>query len=424
MTGLSEARAALERGGRVVLVTPPAPAQAGAVWELIPPRTPGLPPEARPSAPAAVLLCADAGVALDWAAAAPAGHSVYPATALGRTARLLKEGAVDILAVSLADLAALVQRSALKLETIGALVLAWPEAYATDPLLDALLPEAPAAKRIILSWNPPALRDFLERVAFRAPVIGAVPLDDTARALPPVVAARYVLTGTESRALALRAALDALDPRRPVVWRPGEPAAGPAGDLVICADVPARAELAALAARGPVLLLLTASQLPYARAIAAPLTAAPASAAADRSAERGAALRGRVSARLGAGDVDAELLVLAPLFAHHDPAEVAAALLALGREARSEQVGPAAPSQGFVKLFVNVGKKDRAGAKDLVGALIHEAGLTKTDIGRIELRDTFATVEVAASVVDTAMRKLTGTTIRGRRVQARRDRDA
>jgi ATP-dependent RNA helicase DeaD len=69
-----------------------------------------------------------------------------------------------------------------------------------------------------------------------------------------------------------------------------------------------------------------------------------------------------------------------------------------------------------------VGKKDRASAKDLVGALIKEVGIAKTDIGRIDVRDTFTTVDVAPAVAERVVRDLTGVTIRGRRAMARLDR--
>lgn len=423
MTVLSEARAALERGGRVVLVTPPAPRQAADVWDLAAP-----PAAATAGAPAVVIVCTDAGTALDWAAAAPTHLPVHAVTGLDRTVRLLKEGAVATLAGAAADLAALVERSALKLDRVATMVLAWPEILLAGPdgaALDTLLAEAAAARRIVLSWDPGALQEFLERHAHRAPVIGALPLDDTARPLPPVAAARYVLASGEGRPEAARGVCDALDPRQPADWRPGQ-AVPPAGcDLVICHDVPTRAELAALAARAAVVLLLTPPQLAYARAIAAPLTAVRLAGRAERAGDRAAALRQQVAARLAAGDVDAELLLLEPLFTQFDPGEVAAALLALARErdAARPAVAPAAPvGTGFVRVFVTVGKKDRAAAKDLVGALIKEAGLGRTDIGRVEVRETFSTVELAPGVVETALQRLSGMIIRGRRVQARRDR--
>ena len=118
------------------------------------------------------------------------------------------------------------------------------------------------------------------------------------------------------------------------------------------------------------------------------------------------------------------VLMLEPLFERYDPAEVAGALVALTRdEGRGKgDVPPPLPAGSaadWVKVFVNVGKKDRVGPKDLVGALINEVGLKKEDIGRIELRDAFATVEVAAGVAEGAVKRLTGVAIRGRRVQGR-----
>jgi len=83
-----------------------------------------------------------------------------------------------------------------------------------------------------------------------------------------------------------------------------------------------------------------------------------------------------------------------------------------------------APSAAWVRVFVNVGKKDRASAKDLVGALIREVGLAKAEIGPIDVRDTFSVVDVAPGVAERVLRQLPGVTIRGRRAQARLDRYA
>jgi ATP-dependent RNA helicase DeaD len=165
--------------------------------------------------------------------------------------------------------------------------------------------------------------------------------------------------------------------------------------------------------------------LPYLRSIAAATPLALPS-GADRARDRGAALRERVAARLAAGTVDPELALLDPLFEQFDPAEVAAALLAVLGSGASEASGPVADASpaARVKLFVTIGKKDRAAAKDLVGALLREVGLAKGDLGRVEVRETFSLVEVAAPVAAQAARRLSGVTIRGRRVLARLDRDA
>ena len=134
-----------------------------------------------------------------------------------------------------------------------------------------------------------------------------------------------------------------------------------------------------------------------------------------------------MAAVLETGAIDAELALLDPLFDHFDPAEVAAALLALRRETGKEKretstAQPAGPA--WVKVFVNVGKKDRTAAKDLVGALIREVGVQKDDLGRIDVRDTFSLVEVPSALAGKIVRGLSGVTIKGRRALARIDRQA
>src|SRR2546426_1659535 len=129
-------------------------------------------------------------------------------------------------------------------------------------------------RRIILSWHPAALRDFLERHAYRAHVEGS-PADESAQPLPTLGPARYVVVSPSRRPAALRDALDALDPRRPYIWRGGPVTApGDAPDAVLCALLPTRAEFAALArlGAGAPVLFPTAAQLPYVRSLARPLT--------------------------------------------------------------------------------------------------------------------------------------------------------
>ena len=123
MTGVNDGQAALERGRAVMLVTPPAVEQAGAVWELVASETPGRGPVSPPG-PATVIVCSDTATAEEWADAAPQDLRVHPVTALGRTTRLLAAGAVDVLAGTPEDLQALARASALKLETVTTAVLA------------------------------------------------------------------------------------------------------------------------------------------------------------------------------------------------------------------------------------------------------------------------------------------------------------
>jgi DbpA-like RNA binding protein len=421
---VADAKAALERGRPLVLVRPPAAERAADLWDLV------ASPEAGVG-PRVLIICADDASAGEWAAAAPPGRRVHAVTGLTRATRAFQDGPVDVVAGAVADLAALLERAALKLDRVATVVVAWPEAlvaHAAAAALDTLLAEARNARRIVLSWNPAALRDFLERHAPRALVEGAPPQDESGRPLAAAGPARYAVIASSGRAAAVRDATDALSASHPFVWAGGatEPPL-PTPDAVLCTTVPTRDEFAALARLAEPILLVTAAQLPYVRSLAAPLTVLRLSPAPERARDRATALHQQVGERIAAGDLDAELLLLEPLFERFDPAEVAAALLAIGRErarGSGERPVPEPTGAARVRLFVNVGKKDRAAAKDLVGALIREAGVAKGDIGRIEVRETFSLVEVTPGAAEQAARGLTGVTIRGRRVLARLDREA
>ena len=158
MTGVSDAAAALERDRAVLLVTPPAVEQAEALWDLL-------------SGGQGVIVCSDSDSAEAWADAAPAAFRVHAATGLERTARLLKEGAVDVLTGTPEELQALVSRSALKPDAITTVVLAWPEwIVASDrlDLLEQVLGGLRETRRIVLAWNPSAIEDLIERYAHAA----------------------------------------------------------------------------------------------------------------------------------------------------------------------------------------------------------------------------------------------------------------
>jgi ATP-dependent RNA helicase DeaD len=61
---------------------------------------------------------------------------------------------------------------------------------------------------------------------------------------------------------------------------------------------------------------------------------------------------------------------------------------------------------------------------DLVGAIANETGLEAGAIGAIDIADQFSLVEVPDDAVEQVIAALRGTTIRGKRVMVRRDRDA
>ncbi|HXF94876.1 MAG TPA: DbpA RNA binding domain-containing protein, partial [Gemmatimonadales bacterium] len=224
---------------------------------------------------------------------------------------------------------------------------------------------------------------------------------------------------------AARRALDLLGATQPLLWRRGAELPESRPDAVICLDLPSREDFSALSRLSQPLLFLSAAQVPYARTLASPLTPFPLPSEADLARDRAEELRARVAQAIEGGPLDGELALLGPLFERYDPAEVAAGVLAVSRQPAAGGPQPlAAPHLPVARqrVFVGVGKKDRASAKDLLGALLREAGLSKEEVGRIEVRETFSLVEVAAPAIERAIRGLSGATIRGRRVVARLDR--
>ena len=73
------------------------------------------------------------------------------------------------------------------------------------------------------------------------------------------------------------------------------------------------------------------------------------------------------------------------------------------------------------RVYIPLGRKVGVRPADLVGAIANEAGIDSRDIGAIEIADKFSLVEVPDNVADAVIRALRGTTIRGKRVMARRD---
>lgn len=145
------------------------------------------------------------------------------------------------------------------------------------------------------------------------------------------------------------------------------------------------------------------------------------------------ALRARLVAALEEEDLAPNLAVLEPLLDQRDPLELAAAAVALlrrggvlaapGAPAAAEaavQRPPAPPA--WVRIFLSVGEKDGVTTRDLVGAATGEAGVQGSQVGKVEIRDTFSRMEVDGSVAGRVVKALNGITIRGRAVRADYDR--
>lgn len=437
-----------ERGTNLVLEVPPAVAWAGPVVAGL---VNGL-----ESHRGRILVLVAPGTEDEWGAlwsrfSEDTSLRIEAARGPARAARRLRTDAVDVLIGAPDTILALHTRSALAPDRVTAIVLAWPESWDDEEAVSLLLQDLPKeAQRIVLTAVPeqsdPA-NTLIERYARKALRFGGPELSGTT--LPPIAAARTVATSWHGRVAALASLLETIDPAAVTIWTVdsrdhqairaavggGEtvtfairttPMAGP----VICYDPPSRDALGALAAVGEVYLLVAPGTESYLARIASPRRPVPGESATAALWRRGSADRHEIAKALESSILAAELFTLAPLFERYDAQEVAAALLKMWRSAQK----PATPETASVlktatpvggvemaKIWIGVGKKDEAAVGDFVAVLVKEVGLDRTLIGRIDLRDAFALVEVPISEAERVVKGLNGITIRRRRVVARLD---
>ncbi len=76
----------------------------------------------------------------------------------------------------------------------------------------------------------------------------------------------------------------------------------------------------------------------------------------------------------------------------------------------------------FVRLFVGAGRLAGVRPGDLVGAITGEAGIESRSLGAIEIADNFSLVEVEESLADEVIAAMRSASIRGKKVQFRRER--
>jgi ATP-dependent RNA helicase DeaD len=373
----------------------------------------------------------------------------------------------DIVVMTPAQALRTVQESALKLESVQTLVvLDASELYTLGygETLELLIPLVPrTAQRVVTSTAvTPAVEQLVEAHARRALTVPSRPADPAAtRAQEPIGQIGYLVVQEDAKPALLARLFEHVDEQGIVFARTAaraervaaalarrgigvEDGAGavravgfdsvpaPSADRVVSYDVPFSAEqLRAIHANGGT-VLVTPLELPHLQRIAAevPFTLKHRRA---RGGERDAldAFRATIRGALETEDLDAQLLVLQPLLEERSAEEIAAALSGLLRRripapaAPADAVAGAPPPSApatFTRLFVSIGSRDNIRPGDLVGAITGEAGIKGDQVGRIDIRDTFSVVEIAASVADRVIRALNGTTMRGRSLRVDYDR--
>jgi ATP-dependent RNA helicase DeaD len=170
---------------------------------------------------------------------------------------------------------------------------------------------------------------------------------------------------------------------------------------------------------------------------------------ADLRAKRLELTRASLRERLLKGDLDDVRPLIESLSNEFDVVDVAAAAVKLvqtatdgGRETeipepprtegriRGGGYGrvprPARLSRGrddTARIFVGAGRHAGIRPADLVGAITGEAGIASRELGAIEIADRFSLVEVPQDRADDIVAAMKKATLRGLKVQVRRDRD-
>jgi ATP-dependent RNA helicase DeaD len=161
--------------------------------------------------------------------------------------------------------------------------------------------------------------------------------------------------------------------------------------------------------------------------------------------------RAAIQETLLAGELDAYRLVVESLGSEHDLFDIAAAAVKLAQDARNgaEKVAaeiPAAPKprvrdggkpraesrepraqkrsdHDVSRLYIGLGRSSGMRPADIVGAIANEAGVNPREIGAIDITDKFSIVEVPGEDAKSIIAALRNTTLRGKRVTVREDRE-
>lgn len=415
----------------------------------------------------------------------PTGIEVVPITSAARAGRIFKTRPVLAVAGTPAELLELVRASLLKLDTVRIVAIAWAddileEGADTVTALEGVLGELSDAGRIIVARKlTPAVENLVERYARRARRVG--PADMEAPQIPadyemPII--KYVTVAGSARTSALRRLLDDLDPPSAVIVARDEAAAteatltlrtlgyheddesitvtrgyvgSAATHTVIFYQPPVTpAELHRISQAKPVQVVVVAApgEVPWLRELAggrlAPLNLhGPERRAHDRE----EAVRQELRAVLARGVPTREIIALEPLLLEFDGTELAAAALyvlererAQRRQAEANQAptararpadgerpragaGAGAGAGGMTRLFMTIGTRDGVKVGDLMGIIAGEGGIPGDRVGKIDLQESHALVEVAEGDAAGVIARVNGSMIKGRRVVVRGERD-
>jgi ATP-dependent RNA helicase DeaD len=351
--------------------------------------------------------------------------------------RQLRTDALDVLVATAETALTLASRSALQMERVSSLVLAWPELMTGEDSITPLMQDLPKdAQRLVYTSEAGQVDSLVERYARKALTIRLANGDAV-----PAGPVRTVGVSWSGRTRAVADLVELLDPSSLAIWTAdsryhdtiaqsiatNQPEVqlvtgdAPAASTIIAFDLPTAHRLRQLLTAGEVVVLVPPGGESYLARIAAPRRALQLPGLLDEARSAAAAQRRRIVETIETGRSGHALLTLAPLFERYDSAAVAAALYEIWTASALPAVAPA-EIPATARIYVGIGKKDGATANDLVAVLTKELRVDRTKIGRIELRDAYSLIEIPAQDAEQVAGALNGTTVRRRRVTARVDR--
>jgi hypothetical protein len=335
------------------------------------------------------------------------------------------------------------RHSGLKLAEVSGVLMVWPERWAEegDQLATLLQEISKDAQRVTVSCDPRAAGPLVERYAWRAamsdtlgqtlePATGTVrttPVSWTGRvdALVDLVeqldpASLTVWTASNLDHDSIRARLATTATETSVVTGPPSPS-----QIIIAYDLPSPGQLRELMEAGEAVLLVPPATEGYVDRLVSTRKPMHLSGALERARTASGRTRHEILQVLEKGLPGGELETLAPLFERYEATAVAAALLQLWQGARNRVPSEthATRDESVLRIWVSGGKRDGLTPSDLVAVLVKECEVPREAIGRIEIRDSFSLVEIAKSAgPEQVAERLTGKTVRRRRLVARLDR--
>ncbi|HTX60879.1 MAG TPA: DEAD/DEAH box helicase [Methanobacterium sp.] len=122
-------------------------------------------------------------------------------------------------------------------------------------------------------------------------------------------------------------------------------------------------------------------------------------------------------------DLDKQIRIVERLIEEdYTSVEMASALLKMAmnqediKDDSSDEFGDTGASPGMVRFFMNIGRKDRIKAKDIVKAIGDKAGLSSGVIGKVDVFDKFSFVEIPGNSARDVFNIMNGAKIKGRSV--------